>query len=88
MLSVVVWIAIGAVIGWVASRVMGTGGAQDVGANIVIGIVGAALAGFVLSPMFGLPTLNQDVFHLGSLLLSLIGAVILVAAAGLLRRGR
>ena len=88
MLSFIVWIVIGAAIGLVASRVMHHDGEFGLLLNVVVGILGAALAGFVLSPMFGLPTMNQDVFHLGSLLISLVGAVILLALVAVVRRGR
>ena len=88
MLSVLLWIVIGGIIGWVASRIMETDAQQGPLLDIVVGIVGAAIAGFVLSPMFGLPALNQNVFHIGSLLLSLLGAIILLAIVNLFRRSR
>ena len=55
---------------------------------IIVGIVGAAIAGWVISPLLGIPTINQDVFSVGALVVSLIGAIILLAVVNLLfRRG-
>ena len=53
---------------------------------MIVGIIGAALAGFFISPMVGLPTINQGVFSIGSLLVSLVGAVILLAIVNLFTR--
>jgi uncharacterized membrane protein YeaQ/YmgE (transglycosylase-associated protein family) len=55
--------------------------------NIVVGVVGALVAGLVLSPLVGFGTLNQGNFSLPALLLSLVGAVILLAIVNLFRRG-
>jgi len=53
----------------------------------VVGIVGAVLAGFLLSPVFGVSTINQANFSPASLLVSLLGSVILLAIVNLFRRG-
>jgi len=66
---------------------MHTDARQGIFLNVIVGIVGAALAGFFISPMVGLPTINQGSFSIGSLVVSLIGAVILLAVVNLLRRG-
>ena len=55
--------------------------------NIVVGVVGALLAGFLLAPLFGVGTINQSNFSLPSLLVSLLGAIILLAIVNLVRRG-
>ena len=55
--------------------------------NVVVGIVGAALGGWFLSPLVGVSTINQSNFSLPSLLVSLLGAVILLAVVNLVRRG-
>jgi uncharacterized membrane protein YeaQ/YmgE (transglycosylase-associated protein family) len=88
MINLVVWLVVGGVIGWVASMMMKTDAQQGIFLNIIVGIVGAALAGFVISPLIGIPTINQDTFSLGALLVSLVGAVILLAIVNLFRRGR
>ena len=55
--------------------------------NIIVGIVGAFLAGLVLTPLFGGSTINQGNFSLTSLLVSLLGAIVLLAIVNLFRRG-
>ena len=86
-MDVIVWLIVGGIVGWLASVLMHTDARQGILLNIIVGIVGAALAGFFISPMVGVPTINQGVFSLGSLVVSLIGAVILLAVVNLLRRG-
>lgn len=88
MINLFVWLVVGGVIGWIASMIMRTDAQQGVLLNIVVGVVGAALAGFVISPLLGVPTINQDVFSIGSMLVSLIGAVVLLAIVNLVRRGK
>jgi uncharacterized membrane protein YeaQ/YmgE (transglycosylase-associated protein family) len=55
--------------------------------NIIMGIVGASLAGLLMTPLFGIGTINQRDFSLPALLISLLGAVILLAIVNLVRRG-
>ena len=88
MINLIVWLVVGGLIGWLASVLMRTDAQQGVLLNVVVGIVGAALAGFIVSPLLGIPTINQNVFSFGALLVSLIGAVILLAIVNLIRRGR
>jgi uncharacterized membrane protein YeaQ/YmgE (transglycosylase-associated protein family) len=87
MINFFVWLVVGGLIGWVASMIMRTDGQQGVFLNVVVGIVGAALGGWFISPLVGIPTINQDVFSMGALLVSLVGAVILLAIVNLVRRG-
>jgi uncharacterized membrane protein YeaQ/YmgE (transglycosylase-associated protein family) len=87
-MNFVIWLIAGAVVGWVASRIMGTSGQQGLILDIVVGIVGAFLAGYFLTPFFGISTINQNNFSLPALLVSLLGAVILLALVRLVRRGR
>ena len=86
MVNFIVWIVVGAIIGWVASKIMGTSGQQGLLLDIVVGIVGALLAGWFLTPLFGVGTINQANFSLPALLVSLLGAVILLAIVRLVRR--
>ena len=86
MINFIVWIIVGAIIGWVASKIMGTSGQQGLLLDIVVGIVGALLAGWFLTPLFGVGTINQADFSLPALLVSLLGAVILLAIVRLIRR--
>ena len=85
-MNFIIWIIAGAVIGWIASRIMRTG--QGLLMNIVVGIVGAFLGGLVLSPLFGVATINQRDFSMPALLVSLGGAVLLLFIVRLVSRGR
>lgn len=87
MINFLVWIILGGILGWVASIIMHTDAQQGTLMNIVVGIVGAFLAGMFLSPLFGIATINQNNFSIASLLVSLLGAVILLAVVNLFRRG-
>ena len=87
MLNFVMWIIVGGIIGWLASIVMRTDAQQGTLLNIVVGIVGAFLAGLVLTPLFGIGTINSGNFSLPALLISLLGAIILLAIVNLFRRG-
>lgn len=87
MINLIVWLVVGGVIGWIASMIMKTDGQQGLLLNIVVGIVGAAIAGWFLSPMFGVASINDNAFSAASMGVSLLGAVILLAIVNLLRRG-
>jgi uncharacterized membrane protein YeaQ/YmgE (transglycosylase-associated protein family) len=87
MLNFIIWIVVGGAIGWLASMIMNTGGSQGTIIDIVVGIVGAFIAGLVLSPLLGIGTINDGNFSLPALLVSLLGAVILLAVVRLFRRG-
>jgi uncharacterized membrane protein YeaQ/YmgE (transglycosylase-associated protein family) len=86
-MNFIIWIIAGAVIGWIASMIMHTNGRQGLLLDIVVGIVGAFLAGLVLTPLFGVGTINQNNFSLPALLVSLMGAILLLAIVRLLRGG-
>ncbi len=86
-MDIIVWLIVGGIVGWLASLLMKTDARQGLLLNVVVGIVGAMIAGFFISPMVGLPTINQGSFSFGSLLVSLVGAVILLAIVNLFRRG-
>ena len=87
MINLIVWLVVGGVIGWLASIVMKTDAQQGIVLNVVVGIVGAAIGGWFLSPLLGTPTINQDNLSISSLVVSLLGAVILLAIVNLVRRG-
>ena len=86
-MNIIIWLVIGGLIGWLASVVMRTDGQQGILLNVVVGIVGAILGGWILSPLVGGSTINQSNFSLAGLLVSLVGAVILLAIVNLVRRG-
>jgi len=87
-MNFIAWIIIGGLIGWVASKIMNTDAEQGIFLNIVVGIVGALLAGWIISPLVGIPSINQNAFSLGAMLVSLVGAIILLAIVNMFRRGR
>lgn len=87
MINLIVWLVVGGLIGWVASMIMRTDAQQGIFLNVVVGIVGAAIAGWVISPLVGIPSINQNTFSIGALLVSLLGAVVLLAIVNLFRRG-
>ena len=82
-MNLIIWLVIGGVLGWLASIVMKRDAQQGVVLNIVVGIVGAVLGGW----LFGGTTINQSNFSMGSLLVSFIGAVVLLAIVNLIKRG-
>jgi len=86
-MNIIIWLVVGGLIGWVASMVMRTNGQQGILLNVVVGVVGAVLGGWFLSPLFGVSTINQSNFSVPSLLVSLLGAVILLGVVNLVRRG-
>jgi uncharacterized membrane protein YeaQ/YmgE (transglycosylase-associated protein family) len=88
MINFLVWLIVGGIIGWVASLIMRTNAQQGLLLNIVVGIVGAFVAGWLLTPFFGVGTINQSNFSVPAMLVSLGGAVILLAIVNLMRRGR
>ncbi|HZW11995.1 MAG: hypothetical protein V7642_981 [Burkholderiales bacterium] len=86
-MNFIIWIVVGGILGWLASLVMRTDAQQGLLLNIVVGIIGALLGGWLLAPLFGTGTINQNDFSISSLLVSFLGAVVLLAIVNLLRRG-
>ena len=86
-MNLIIWLVIGGVIGWLASIVMKTNAQQGLILNVVVGIVGSMIAGWLISPMLGVGTINQNNFSMPALLVSFGGAVVLLAVVNLLRRG-
>jgi uncharacterized membrane protein YeaQ/YmgE (transglycosylase-associated protein family) len=86
-MNFIIWLVVGGVIGWLASIFMKTDGQQGIILNVVVGIVGAMLAGWFLSPLVGVGTINQSNFSLPALVVSFVGAVMLLAIVSVLRRG-
>jgi uncharacterized membrane protein YeaQ/YmgE (transglycosylase-associated protein family) len=86
-MGLIVLLIVGGLIGWVASMIMRTDGQQGIFLNIVVGIVGALLAGFIVTPLIGGAPITSGVLSLQSILVSLVGAVLLLAIINLFRRG-
>ena len=87
-MTFILWLVIGGILGWLASIVMGTNARQGMFLNIIVGIVGAFLGGLLLAPLFGTGTINQSDFSFGSLFVSFLGAIILLAIVNFFRRRR
>lgn len=87
-MSFILWIIVGGLLGWIASMVMKTNDQQGLILNIVVGIVGAFLGGLLIAPLVGTGTINRGDFSIGSLVVSLLGAIILLAVVNVFRRRR
>ena len=74
-MSIIAWLVLGLLAGWIASMIMGRGGYGVVG-DIVVGIVGALIGGFVTGPLFGVDVTG---FNVTSLIVAVVGAIILIA---------
>ena len=74
---------VGGILGWLASILMRTDAQQGIFLNIVVGIVGAFIGGLVISG----GSINNAPLNVTSFLVSLLGAVILLAIVNLVRRG-
>ncbi|MET0361785.1 MAG: GlsB/YeaQ/YmgE family stress response membrane protein [Sphingobium sp.] len=81
-MGLILWLVVGGVVGWLASLIMRTDAQQGVVLNIVVGIVGAFLAGL----LFNGGTINQAI-TIQTFLVSLVGAIVLLAIVNLVRRG-
>jgi uncharacterized membrane protein YeaQ/YmgE (transglycosylase-associated protein family) len=82
MIGIIVWLVVGGIVGWLASLIMRTDAQQGILLNIVVGIVGAFVAGLIV----GGGSINDQI-TLESFLWSLLGAVVLLAIVNLIRRG-
>ena len=87
-MNFIIWLIVGGLIGWVASMVMKTDAQQGIFLNVVVGIVGAMIGGWLISPLIGAGSINQSDFSLAGLFVSLVGAVILLAIVNFFRRGK
>lgn len=86
MLNLIILIIVGGLIGWVASKIMGTDAQQGLLLNVVVGIVGALLAGFLLNPLVGGGNIMSGDFSISAILLSLVGAIALIWIVKMVRR--
>ena len=80
IVTIIVWLIVGGIIGWLASLIMRTDAQQGILMNIVVGIVGAVLAGLIFGS-------GGDPLDITTILWALLGAVILLAIVNLIRRG-
>lgn len=84
-MGIIVWLVMGGIVGWIASMIMGSDAKQGIFLNIVVGIVGALIGGWLIGPLLGAGSINDGITVM-SFVVSLIGAVILLAIVGFFRR--
>lgn len=86
-MGLIILLVVGGIIGWVASMIMRTDGQQGIFLNVVVGIVGAMLAGFLVTPLIGGASITSGSISISSIVVSLLGAIVLLAIINLFRRG-
>jgi len=86
-MNLIIWLIVGAIVGWAASSLMGQ--REELLLNVIVGISGAFGAGYVLTLYLGMSALNQSNFSLPALLVSLVGAIglLLIVSLFIRRRG-
>ena len=84
-MNLIIYLIAGAIVGYVASRIMHTNGQQGTLLDIVVGVIGAFIAGYFLSPLFGIGTIN-DAVTLPTMLVTLLGSVVLLWIVKAVRR--
>ena len=83
-MSLLVFIIFGAIVGWIASMIMGRNAGQGIIGNIIVGILGAFLGGFIMKAIGGT---GINGFDIRSFLIALMGAVVLLFLYNMVRRG-
>lgn len=84
-MGLIILLVVGGLIGWVASMIMRDN--SNIILNVVVGIVGAMIAGFVVTPLIGGAPITSGVINIETIGVSLLGAIILLAIINLVRRG-
>jgi uncharacterized membrane protein YeaQ/YmgE (transglycosylase-associated protein family) len=82
-MNLIIYLIAGAIVGYIASRIMRTNSSQGLLLDIVVGVVGAFIAGYFISPLLGIGTIN-DAITIPTMLVTLLGSVILLAVYKLL----
>ena len=90
MFHFIAWLVVGALIGWVAGLLMRNDDDQSVFVNVLVGVLGALIAGWIVAPYFGLHAGDPKVLDFGALSVALVGAIISLALLSVIRsrRGR
>jgi uncharacterized membrane protein YeaQ/YmgE (transglycosylase-associated protein family) len=86
-MNILIYLIAGAIVGYIASRIMRTNSQQGLLLDIVVGVIGAFIAGWFLTPIFGVGTIN-DAVTLPTMLVTLGGAILLLFVVKLLRGRR
>ncbi|MFC0359766.1 GlsB/YeaQ/YmgE family stress response membrane protein [Kytococcus schroeteri] len=88
MWTIIAWIVVGGVAGWIASKIMGTDASMGIPANVITGVVGAGLFGFLWNILFADGNFMDDPFSIPSFLASIVGACLLLFIVGKLTHRR
>jgi uncharacterized membrane protein YeaQ/YmgE (transglycosylase-associated protein family) len=88
MLHIVIWLVVGALIGLVAGLLMRGNDDQSVFVNVLVGVLGALIAGWVVAPYFGLHAGDPKVLDFGALSVALVGAIVSLALLSVIRSRR
>lgn len=84
-MNLIIYLIAGAIVGYVASRIMHTNSQQGLVLDIVVGVIGAFIAGYFISPLLGVGTIN-DAITIPTMLVTLLGAVVLLWVYKMVRR--
>lgn len=85
-MGIIAWLVVGALAGWIASKIMGRDAQMGAVANIIVGIIGAFIGGWVTN-LLGIST-GVDGINISSILIAILGAVILLFIVGLVQKRR
>jgi uncharacterized membrane protein YeaQ/YmgE (transglycosylase-associated protein family) len=86
ILNIIIYLVVAAIIGWVATEVMHD--RSNLLINIIVAVVGGFLAGYFLSPLVHVPPIGVGAITVPSMLVTLVGAIVVVAIVSLIRRRR
>ncbi len=86
-MNLIIMLIVGGILGWLASMVMNTDGQQGMFMNVIVGVVGAVLAGYLITPFLGGAPITTGAFDVKSLFVSFLGSVVLLGIVNLIRRG-
>ena len=84
-MNLIIYLIAGAIVGYIASRIMHTNSQQGLLLDIVVGVIGAFIAGYFISPLLGIGTIN-DAITLPTMLVTLVGSVVLLWIYKMVRR--
>jgi uncharacterized membrane protein YeaQ/YmgE (transglycosylase-associated protein family) len=87
-MNMVIWLVVGGLVAWAASRVMRTDGQPGTLLSVIVGVLGAALGGWFLTPLMGMSSVDHSEFSVSSLLISLLAAILLLAIVNLIAAKR
>lgn len=84
-MNLIIYLIAGAIVGYIASRIMRTNSQQGLLLDIVVGVIGAFIAGYFISPLLGIGTIN-DAVTIPTMLVTLVGSVVLLWIVKQIRR--